>query len=361
MDQNKLKVLNKYHVVFLVQNVMVGTTVLSLPNRLSSMGYSLWWLPLLFGLIANITLIPMIWLGRKYSQDNLFAIHEKLFGKWLGKSINILLLIYFIIIVAAVSTGYLQLIQVVALIDRPITGPLILFLLVLIYIVSGGIKSIARFSIMAFFLTIGTVYFLKWGFIVGDIRHIMPIFNFKSTEFFTATKKGFMAVCGFELISFYFPHIIDQKKALKHGSIGLWIGVLFLFLFTFVSVMYFSEWQLDHVLYPVLGMFKEVELSFLDRIDVLAMTMWVFLVLSTAAAYLWVAKIGVDSIRSVSKKAHLYIIVVIVYVLAQFPFMEEFQKQLFERVFYVMYALLLWPAILCIIHVLKPKKNGGGR
>ncbi len=110
-----------------------------------------------------------------------------------------------------------------------------------------------------------------------------------------------MAVGGFELISFYFPHIINQKKALKHASLGIWIGVLFTFVFTFVSVMYFSEWQLKNVLYPVLGLFKEVELSFLDRIDVLAMTMWVFLILSTTAAYLWVAKRGLDSIRSTSK------------------------------------------------------------
>ena len=359
MDNTKLKVLNSYHVVFLVQNVIVGTTVLSLPNRISAMGYSQWWMPLLFGIIANIALIPMIWLGLKYTDDNLFAIHEKLLGKWLGKSLNVVLLVYFIIVIAAVCASYFQLIQVSALIDRTITGPLLIFLLLLIYIVSGEIKSIARFCIMAFFLTIGSVYFLKWGFVAGDIRHMMPFFNFNKQEFYTATKKGLLAVGGFELILFYFPHIINQKKTLKHVSIGIWISVLFTFAFTFVSVMYYSDWQLKNVLYPVLGLFKEVELSFLERIDVLAMTMWVFLILSTTAAYLWVAKRGLDSIRSTSKKAHLYILAALVYVIVQFPFMEEFQKLLFERVFYVMYALFIWPAVLCIIHVLKQKKNEG--
>ena len=348
MDKNKLKVLNSYHVMFLVQNVMVGTTVLSLPNRLSSMGYSQWWMPLLFGVIANIALIPMIWLGLKYSDDNLFAIHEKLLGKWLGKSINVVLLVYFIVVIAAVCASYFQLIQVTALIDRTITGPLLIFLLLLIYIVSGGIKSIARFCIIAFFLTIGTVYFLKWGFVAGDIRHMMPFLTSMTQEFYTATKKGLMAVGGFELISFYFPYIINQKKAFKHASLGIWICVLFTFVFTFVSVMYFSDWQLKNVLYPVLGLFKEVELSFLERIDVLAMTLWVFLILSTTAAYLWVAKRGLDSIRSTSKKAHLYIIAALVYAIVQFPFMEEFQKILFERVFYVMYAMFIWP--ICIMY-----------
>ncbi|MFJ7936204.1 GerAB/ArcD/ProY family transporter [Sporosarcina sp. NPDC096371] len=361
MENNKFKVLNRYHVVFLVQNVMVGTSILSLPNRLSSMGYSQWWMPLLFGIIANILLIPMIWLGLKYRDDHLFAIHEKLLGKWLGKSINILLLLYFIVVLAAVCSSYIQLIQVVALIDRTITGPLIVFLLVLIYIVSGGIKSIARFCIIAFFSTIGTVYILKWGFVAGEISHMMPFFNFDKQEFYTATLKGLMMIGGFELISFYFPHIVDQKKAFKHASLGIWLCILFSFVFTFVSVMFFSEWQIEHVLYPVLNLFKEVELSFLERVDVLGITLWVFLILSTTAAYLWVAKIGLDSIRSTAKTAHLYIIAALIYLVVQFPFMQEFQKLLFERVFYVMYAMFIWPAVLCVIHVLKRKKNEGLR
>ncbi|WP_203247035.1 GerAB/ArcD/ProY family transporter [Sporosarcina beigongshangi] len=359
MDKDKLKVLNHYHVVFLIQNVMVGTTVLSLPNRLSSMGYSQWWMPLLFGVIANIVLIPMIWLGLQYRDDNLFVIHEKLLGKWLGKSINVFLLVYFIVVIAAVCASYLQLIQVVALIDRTITGPLIIFLLMLIYIVNGGIKSVARFCIMAFFLTIGTVFILKWGFVEGEISHMFPIFNFNSQEFYTATKKGLMAVGGFELISFYFPHIIHQNKALRHASLGIWLCVLFTFLFTFISVMYFSEWQLRELLYPVLNLFKEVELSFLERIDVLGITLWVFLILSTTAAYLWVAKKGVDSILSKSKSAHIYMIVVVVYLIVQIPFMQEFQKLLFERVFYIMYAMFVWPILLCTIHVMKPKRTRG--
>ncbi|WP_342505755.1 GerAB/ArcD/ProY family transporter [Sporosarcina sp. FSL K6-2383] len=359
MDKDKFKVLNRYHVVFLVQNVMVGTSILSLPNRLSSMGYSQWWMPLLFGVIANIVLIPMIWLALKYRDDHLFAIHEKLLGKWLGKSINIFLVAYFVVIIAAVCASYIQLIQVVALVDRTITGPLIILLLMIIYIVNGGIKSVARFCIMAFFLTLGTVFILKWGFVEGEISHMLPIFNFNAQEFYTATKNGLMAVGGFELISFYFPYIIDQRKALKHASLGIWLCVLLTFLFTFVSVMFFSEWQLKHLIYPVLNLFKEVELSFLERIDVLGITLWVFLILSTTAAYLWAAKRGLDSILSTAKSAHLYMIVIAVYLVVQIPFMQEFQKLLFERIFYVMYVMFVWPILLCIIHVMKPKRTRG--
>ena len=357
-DDNSTKILNGYHVVFLVQNVMIGVALLTLPNLLSSVGYSQWWLPLLFALIANLLVIPMIWLLSRYKEDNLFAIHEKLLGKWLGKSINVLLVVYLLVLIASVSEGYLDLIQVVALPDRTTTWPLLLFMLVLVYIVSGGIKSIARYCIMSFFLATGIIYFLKWGMTDGDIRHALPLLNFSPQELWTATKKGFISMAGFELILFYFPYIIHQRRAFKQVSLGIWICAILYLATVLVSVMYFSIWQLENVLYPVLYLFNAVKLSFLERVDVLAISLWVFFVLTTASAYLWVAQRGIDSIRASEKKIHLYILAIILYLFINIPFPKEFEKVLYERVYYVNYGFMLWPIVLCVIHLLKPKKEG---
>lgn len=356
MDQTKQ--LNGYHVVFLVQNVMMGTTILLLPNLLSSVGYSQWWLPLMFALIANLLLIPMVWLMSQYSAYNLFAIHETLLGKWLGKGINVLLILYLIVLIAATCEGYLELIQVVALQDRTITGPLFIFFLLLVYIVNGGIKSIARFCIISFFLVTWIFYFLKWGITEGDIRHALPLFNFSMQELLTATKNGFFSMAGFELILFYFPYIIHQKKVFKQASLGIWICGILYFVTALVSVMYYSEWQLENVLYPVLYLFNAVKFSFLERVDVIAISLWVFFILTTASAYLWVVKRGIDSIRASEKKSHLYIISLIIYIFINIPFPEEFQNSLYERVHFVSYGFMIWPIFLCIIHVLRAKKEG---
>ncbi|CAM5207115.1 Spore germination protein B2 OS=Lysinibacillus sphaericus OX=1421 GN=gerBB PE=3 SV=1 [Lysinibacillus sphaericus] len=57
--KSKKKLLNAYHVVFLAQSVMIGTGILSLPQQLSSLGYSQALMPLIFGVIASVTLYPM--------------------------------------------------------------------------------------------------------------------------------------------------------------------------------------------------------------------------------------------------------------------------------------------------------------
>ncbi|PPA70781.1 GerAB/ArcD/ProY family transporter [Jeotgalibacillus proteolyticus] len=357
MDNNKRKKLNGYHVVFLVQNTMVGLGLLSLPNKLNSMGYSQWWLPLLLGVIANLTLIPMIWLFLRYPTENLYTLNEKLLGKWFGKFVNLFLVLYLIIFISSIVEGYLDLILIVALPDRPITGPLIVFFLVLLYIVHGGIKSIARFSIMSFFLTIWMLIFLYWPIIEGDPRHLLPVSNFTLKEWLQASRNGYFSMVGYDLIMIYFPYIIHQKRAFLHGSIGIWITSIVYFTVTVVSVMYFSPWQMEEVVYPILKLYKAVELSFFERIDVMGISLWVFLLLSTASAYLWVGKKGLDSLRNNNKTYHLYLLAILIFVFINIPFPKDLQDILYDQIFYLKLAIILWPNVLILVHLIRPKKG----
>ncbi|EPD51388.1 GerAB/ArcD/ProY family transporter [Paenisporosarcina sp. FSL H8-0542] len=357
MDVTKKKVLNGYHVVFLVQNIMVGMGLLSLNNSLSPVGYGQWWLPVLFGLVANATLIPIIWLALQYKDDDLFDIHEKLFGKWIGKTLNSLLILYATVLFAAVIQNYLDLIQSTALPGRLMTGHLILFILLTVFIIKGGIKSLARFCILTFFLTGWMIYFLRWGIAEGEIRHLLPLFNFTASEFWDATKKGYNTLVGYELIMFYFPYIRKPEKAFKHASIGIWLTTSFYLAVTIVGVMYFSEWQLEHVLFPVLKLFQAVDLAFVERIDTFGITIWVFLILTTAGAYLWTAKKGMDSVRNKNSQYHIYVMAVMTYIIINLPISQLMRKALYEKIFYVSYGLILWPILLCLLHLVRRKKK----
>ncbi len=355
---SKPKLLNRYHVVFLAQSVMIGTGILSLPQQLSSLGYSQAFMPLLFGVIASITLYPMIWINGKYPSANLFQINEILLGKWFGKFINTLLIIQLITFSAGIISDYMHLIQSTALQEQTITGPVLCFLLMLVYIVSGGIKSIARFCILTFFLTIGMVYFTHWAFEKGSISHFLPLFNFFSiNDFYEAFKKGYLSILGYELIMFYYPYIVDQKKAYRHSLIGIWISISLCFITTAISVMYYSEWQLENVEFSVLNLFKAGEFSFIERIDIFGITLWVFLIFSTVAAYLWCAKKGVDSLVSKKSNVYLYILAAIIFFIVKMPSSRDFQEKLFTATYYVGYMLILWPVFLIIVYVIRKKKQ----
>jgi len=356
LSQKNLKVLGVYHVIFLVQNTMVGTGLLSAPQRLSVLGYSQVLMPIYFGIIATLTLWPMVWICSQYKGDNLFRINEILLGKWIGKGINVLIVLQFTLLIAAVISNYMKLIQSTALPEQTTTFTILLVLLLLTYIVNGGIKTIARFCTLTFFLAMPMVYFLRWGIEKGDFSHIFPLFNFSSKEFFEAFQQSYLTILGYELIMFYFPYIIDQKKAFKHALVGIWITISLVFITTLVSVMYYSEWQLKHVEYSVLHLFKAGELSFVERIDIMGITFWVALILTTAATYLWSARKGLDSIRSKKNKYHAYFITAAIFGIIMLPVNREFQQKLFDASIYIEYIVIVWPIFLCLIHLVRKKQ-----
>lgn len=355
MTTNNRKILNRYHVIFLTQNAMFGTGFLSLPQQLSPLGYSAAFFPLVLGIIASFTLFSMIWINSKFPTENLFRINELLLGKRMGKGINLIIVLQFTVLLAAAINKYMQLIQSTALREQMITLPVFFIMLILIYIVNGGIKTIARFCIITFFMALPMGYFLRWGIEKGDIGHILPIFNFNTKEVIEALKEGYLSIIGYEIIMFYFPYIINQKKAFKHALIGIWITIFLCLITTLVSVMYYSEWQLKNVEFSVLQLLKAGELSFIERIDVIGITYWVFLVLSSLAVYIWSAKKGLDSIRAKKQKYHIYIIATIIFIFVILP-SYEIKEKIFETSFYAAYVLIVWPIFLSIVYLLRKKQ-----
>ncbi|UFJ38940.1 spore germination protein [Brevibacillus humidisoli] len=358
MDKGRFRKLNRYHVIFLVHQSMAGAAVLSLPHALSPVGYNQWWVVLLMGVIAQVTLLPIYWLCIRYPDDDLFAIHRKLLGTWLGQLLNIVLISYLIVSVSAVLMSYVRLVQSVTLPNRSIELPLFALYIVLIYVVLGGIKSIARFSILAFFFVAWTAYYLQWGFFKGTLSHLFPMFGVSYKNILLALDNGYVNMLGYELLLFYFPYIVHQRKTLTDATIGLWSLMLFYWAISFVSVVYFSEWQLEHLTYPILNLFKAVELTFIERIENIGIALWSFLVIATVAVYTWAAKKGVDSLFLGNRTWHLYLVAIVSYALVILPLPTQFKDSLFyEWGADAGYLVILWPIILLVIHYIRKPKG----
>lgn len=358
MDRGKFQKLNPYHVIFLVQNAMISIGLLSLPHFYSPMGYDQWIMPLATTLLVQVLLCIYCWLALKHPTKNWFELNTFLLGKWIGKVINLYLVLYAILIVATITEGYMRLIQSITLPERTITVPLIFYFGVLLYLISGGIKSIARFCIISFVATAWMTYYLQWSFSKGSMGNLLPLANFMWNEFYTSFHQGFFAFLGFELILVFFPYILSQKDAWKHASYGLWITTFFYTLVCLASIAYFSEWQLARLLFPVLNLYKAVELSFIERIENLGITVWIFLILSSTAAYLWMAIKGVQQVFQTERSWTIAVCAGLAFFLCLSYLPQDFKNMLFRTVItYAGYFTLLLPLLLIPIHWLRRRRN----
>ena len=354
MDKGNYKKLSSYHVVFLVNGILAGVGMLSLPHSIALAKYSEWIVVLALGIFSNLAIIPMIYLAKQYPQSTVFRINEKILGKFIGKFLNVLIVIYFILITATVCREYLKIMQTTALPDMSMTVPLILILSVMVYIASGGIKSIARFSILAFFITFWMVILLRYSISKGEFLHLLPIVQFSWGDFLKAFNKGFMSFTGFELILIYFPYIINPKKAFKHTSLGIWITTIIYVIIVVVSAAYFTTWQLENIQYPVLNLFKAVEFSFIERVENFFISYWIILLMTTTAPLIWAAKKGLDVIINKNQAWFLGLLAVIIFILIELPISVDIQKFLFETLVNITsYIIILIPIPLIIIHKIK--------
>lgn len=359
MDKTALKKLNAFHVVFLIQNTMTGYGLLSLTKSMSSAGYNEWFFPIFFGIFANLTLIPMVMLAKRYPERDLYQINEKLFGKWVAKPLNFIILLYCLLFVGAVMDDYLRLLQSITLQDKSIIGPSFFLIVVIVYLVLGGIKSIARFNILSFFATAWMSYLVIWAFRRGYSTHLVPhIFLLNQKTIVTTFLNSYTSLLGYESILFFFPYIINQKKAFKHATIGIWLTILFYVVVSLTSVMYFSEWQLKNLPHPVLNLFGAVTLSFIERFENVGIAIWVFLIISTGAVYLWMAKKGFDSLLNKKKQRHLYYAVLLIIILFIKRFSVVLESFVYHRgILYIGLGVILWPIVLLVLHLIKKGKK----
>ncbi|ARK30704.1 GerAB/ArcD/ProY family transporter [Halalkalibacter krulwichiae] len=360
MDKGNFKKLNKYHVIFLAQNTMIGIGLFSLPSDISDAGYNLWLVPIFLGILANATLIPIIMLCKKFPNDHLFKISEKVLGKVVGKGLNVIFFVYALLACCSVSRSYVRVLQTITLPEYTIAVPSILLYFVMYCIAHGGVKSLARFCIFSFFVTGWLVYFIRWPFQMGNWYNAIPTFEISMYGWLQALFHGSMSMFGYGLILFYYPYIQDQKKAFVHTSIGIWIAVSYYVAVSLGSVVYFSPWQLDQLLFPVLNLLQAVQLEFVERIETFGTTLWVFLILSTTAVYLWVAKKGLDALFShhQNRTWHLIIVAFISWFLFAGPIPYDIQDIIFDDwgVFYG-YGLILVPILLLIANKIKHRKQ----
>ncbi|MFA9558436.1 GerAB/ArcD/ProY family transporter [Evansella sp. AB-rgal1] len=360
MDKGKIKKLNKYHVIFLVDKSIAGIALFSLPYFLRHVGVNMWMVLLMFGILATLLLYPMVQLCKKYPNHSLFVMNEKLLGKYIGKLLNFFILIYVTLQVANESKFYVRLVQAITLPDFTITPITLALFFVMTMIVNGGIKSIARFCILAWFLTMWLGYYSYWAFSDANFLHLVPRFDKSLQDWGLAFFEGSQLMLGFALIMFFFPYIQNQKKSFKHATIGIWIGIVLMLLISVASIVYFSEWQIENLLYPLLNLFQAVELSNVERIETFGISIYVLSTLAKASLLLWVAKKGVDALFSKhkNKTRHLYLMTGICLFIVLGPIPIRYQKIMYEEwIIYGGYCLISLPILLLFIHKIRNRKE----
>nr|WP_240390624.1 GerAB/ArcD/ProY family transporter [Bacillus sp. Y1] len=151
-------------------------------------------------------------------------------------------------------------------------------------------------------------YPLKYAF----FENLLPIFNHSVLEIIKSTKQISLSVLGFETLLFYYPFFKDPKKSQKWAHLGSASTIFVYLAVMIVSIAYFSEEQLNRNIWGTLTMLKIVQLPFVERIEYVAISSWLFVILPNLCLAMWSASRGAKRVFKKKQRTLLVVLLLIV-------------------------------------------------
>ncbi|TCP57709.1 spore germination protein (amino acid permease) [Tumebacillus sp. BK434] len=285
-----LRSLDFSQTILFVQTCQVGAGLFNLPRLVSEKaGHSGWIAILIAGMIIQVAVIFIVKLLHRFGNLDVYQIMNKLFGRWLGSTLGAVFALYFVFVAAVVTRSYIEVVQQWLF---PTTSTLMFYILLImptVYCALGGARVLGQFAVVTFF---GTIWMMALLVVpIQDLQtdYYRPLFHVKLISLLQATWEVGISAVGFELLLVIYPFLQYKKKALLASSIGTWMTTAIYLIVVLIAIGFYSQEQIKSMLSPTLHLFKIVMLPIIERIEHIGIVTWSFLIVNTAASYIWAA------------------------------------------------------------------------
>ncbi|MBT2716691.1 endospore germination permease [Bacillus sp. ISL-57] len=296
--------ISSHQLMILILLYSVGTVILHTPSPLAGFAKQDAWLAALFGTgIALIFVWFYIRVGNLYPDLALDQINEKVFGKLVGKMIN-LTFFFWSFSTAAETTYYVgNFIKTFWMPDTPLVALNILLAAVVIFTVHLGIETFTR-TLEIFFIP---VLLLLTIFLVSiipqaNIHNIQPVFEGGANPLIRAILF-YVSVFTLSPVMFLmiFPSKVNErKKGEKAFYIGTLIGGIILILVIMMNILVLGPDNTARNIAPSYTMAKKINVgNFLMRIEAAIATIWIFTTYTRTVMYFYVSVVVFSNIFNI--------------------------------------------------------------
>lgn len=306
--------LNGTQLVFLVNRLQVGYTVLLLPTQLIS-GDHYWLIIVAFAISQFNLYFISLWLNNKKKTSNEHQNHllppiilYPLILIGLG-----LLMTKFIVIII----GYAKIIQLYVLREERLIIILIILFVVVAYATYQGISNISRFALLAFIFSAWIILaYVEVFFSPNTLyRNFLPLAD--GVERGKDIKRLFYLLSAFsgpELLLLLNRNINPKmKKVYKYITVGNFLTLFEYSVLFFLAVVFFGPDYLKKVEYPLVAIARYIQLPFIDRLEMIIVPFFMFpLVLSLSLMNLYLFS-GIKFLMKFKENNLSYVIYIFVF------------------------------------------------
>jgi spore germination protein AB len=296
------KKISPFLVFFLIHTMQSGVGILGFQRFIAkTAGYDAWMSIILSGLVIHI-LLWMMFKMLKITNGDMTSIHTFVLGKKIGKIFSSFFILYFILFSVTVLRSYIEVVQVWMFPELRTFWFALVFLILVIYIVFGGFRTVAGIAffsiILPFYIAVLFVVIIPYA----DFTNLLPIFDHSVKDLLLASRDMTFTVVGFETLLFFYPFIQNPEKGRKWAHFGALFTTMIYIYLAILAFGYFSEAQLQKNLWPTLTMWKIIKLPFVERFEYIGIANWGLVILPNVCISLWCASRLAKQLFSIRQK-----------------------------------------------------------
>lgn len=353
--------------ICLVILTQVGVHVLSIPyDESRNSGHDSWISILIGGIIAQIVILIIYQLGKRYPARSLPQYISAITGKRLGAVLNLLFAAYFLQSSLMVVVSYSGVLSRWVLFETPWFVLIGISVAIAAYIASSALRPIATVTqVIMLMFVICFVIILISGMGKGDFRHFLPIGSHGLVPIIKDTLPAFWAYAGYELLLYVFPFVKCRKKkeiviAMSYAN---GFTTLFYVLISVIVTYNFSDNQLNSIPEPMVFILRKFNWPVFQSLDILFMSIWLSVTTVTVYVYLFLSARYVAYVRSKEIANHPLLVCILAIVIFVFGLWGSDRQFLFKFSQFhntsTMIIIAFLPTILLLISLARGKAAEG--
>lgn len=287
--ENRNQITAKQLGIFIL-SAQVGLGVIGLPSNLANeVGHDGWISILGAGILSSLMTIILIALLRRYSGRSIFEINRHLFGKGLGQTINLILILYLAFSMVAAFRYFTEFIKLFTLEATPEIIIALLIIAPTLYLSQYGLKPVARFSQIIFFILFFILVLCL--LVIKRVRFsfLMPVGAADLAALGQSIVPALLAFIGLELTVFLYPYISDKQNVLRWVISANLCTMVFAMIIFVVTTGLFGENLLRTQAAPLFNLARYYRAPYFGRLDLFFILLWFPLLEGTFRSYFFAA------------------------------------------------------------------------
>ncbi|WP_059172183.1 GerAB/ArcD/ProY family transporter [Bacillus sp. FJAT-27445] len=310
MVPDKAKV-SPFLVFFIIHAMQFGVGVLGFQRIIAKYaGYDAW----ISVLIGGLAIHPLVWMVYKMAGiagGDIVSIHQFTFGKLLGRLISLPLILYFILTSIVSLRSFIQIVQVWMFPGFSTFWFGLAFLLLAIYVIQGGFRTITGIAFFGIVLTFYLLFVFLYTIPYSDYTDLLPILDHSFKDLGLAALHMSFTYLGWETLLVFYPFIKNPQSSHKWAQRAILFTTIQYVFIALVSFGYYSEGQLQRTIWATLSMFKIVEMPFIERFEYIGIATWALNVLPIVCIGLWAASRILKRTFHIKQRYSVYVLAVV--------------------------------------------------